>query len=361
VPNYDIAPDVGAAVRDFRLPRTLGFGLVNAPVMFSVDFKDGEWGRGVLTAYGPISILPGARALQYAELAFEGLKAYRVGQPQPNLFRPIRNCLRLQRSAERLSMPTVPEVLFLLALEAVTSACSGHIPGHSGHSLYLRPFLYGTESGYLVKNSKEFRFMVIAHPVEAYSSGPMRVVIERTDIRAAVGGLGAIKAAANYAGSLRATSAAIARGYTVALWLDAREHKYIQELSGMNIFVVIEGELHTPELDGAILPGITRDSIICLARYLGFVVRERAISVEELLVGVLSGECSEIFACGTGAIITPIAVLADADGREYVPRTCDSVAKQLRESLLAIQERRATDHFGWTRLVDLDATRWDSQ
>ena len=359
---YDIAPNVDAALRDFRLPRTLGFGLVNAPVMFSVDFKGCQWGRGTLAAYGPISIWPGARALQYAELVFEGLKAYRVRQRQPNLFRPIENCLRFQRSAERLSMPTVPQELFLLALEAVTCACSDHIPGNSGQSLYLRPFLYGIESGYLVRNSQEFRFMVIAHPVEAYTSGPTRVVIERTDIRAAVGGLGGIKAAANYAGSLRATSAAIARGYTVALWLDAREHKFIQELSGMNVFVVIDGELHTPELDGAILPGITRDSIIRLARHLGFVVRERAIPVDELLAKVLNGECSEIFACGTAAIISPIAVLADADGREYVPRTVDSVANHLRESLLSIQERRTADHFGWTKVVDsAAAARLQSQ
>ena len=198
-------------------------------------------------------------------------------------------------------------------------------------------------------------------PVEIYSSGAMRVAIERDDVRAAVGGVGAAKAAANYAASLRASSAAVARGMTVALWLDARDQRWIQELSGMNLFAVIDGELHTPSLDGAILPGITRDSLITLARHLKFTVEERRMAIDELLMQIASGQCSELFACGTAAIVSPIEVLAEhrpttggsADGapREYVPKRLDAVAAQLREALLAIQERRAPDNFGWTREV----------
>lgn len=347
--DYDIDPGVSEAIERFKLPETLGFGPVNAPVMFEAEWRDGRWQRGRLKPYGPIELLPGARALHYAELVFEGMKAYRVGRARPNFFRPDENCRRLQRSAARMSMPAVPEALFFQGIGSVTQACSSIMPTQSGRSLYLRPFLFGTESGYMLRNSHTFRFMVIANPVEAYASGPMQVVIERAEVRAAVGGLGEAKASANYAASLRASNAAVERGRTVALWLDGSEHRYLQELSGMNIFVVLGGELHTPELDGAILPGITRDSLLVLAKSLGYKMHERRISLDEVLEGIASGRCSEMFACGTAAIVSPIAVLAEGDGREYKLPQTDVVAKQLREALLAIQERRAPDPFGWTR------------
>jgi len=343
--------NVREALEKFVLPETLGFGTVNAPVMFSAEWRDQQWGPGSLLPYGPIEILPGARALHYAELVFEGLKAYRIGQTQPNLFRPEENCRRMERSAVRLSMPPVPEKLFFEGLESVTRACTPFIPSRSGQALYLRPFLFGTESGYLLRNSHTFRFMVIANPVEAYASGSPSVAIERQDVRAAVGGVGAAKTAANYAASLRGSTAAVAGGHAVALWLDAASHRYIQELSGMNFWAVIDGELHTPELDTAILPGVTRDSLIRLARHLGFVVHERLMDMDELLAQISSGRCSEIFACGTAAIVMPIAALADADKRVYRPKQVNEVAGRLRESLLAIQERRAPDPFGWVRVL----------
>ena len=349
--GYDVAPGVAAALQNFKLPEKLGFGAVPAPVMFAAEWANGSWGRGTLKPFGPIELLPGARALQYAELVFEGLKAYCVGRSWPNLFRARDNCLRFTRSAERLSIPPVPEALFFEAIDAVAGACHAFIPRTSGRSLYLRPFVFGAEDGYLLRNSTRFRFVLIANPVEVYSAGQMRVAIERTDVRAAVGGLGTAKAAANYAASLRASNAAVARGYTVALWLDAREQRWIQELSGMNFFAVIRGELHTPELDGTILPGITRDSLLKLGRHLGYSVVERPLALEELLAQVSNGECSELFACGTAAIVTAIGVLADRDGREYVPQQIDAVAAKLREALLAIQERRASDPFNWTRDV----------
>ena len=349
--NYSTAPGVTEALASYSLPEKLGFGLVLAPVMYSVEYADGRWGRGSLLPYGPIEIAPGARALHYGELVFEGMKAYRAGTPWPNLFRPLENCRRLARSAERLAMAVVPEELFFEGIDAVAGAMADFVPTGGGRSLYLRPFLYGSEPGYLLRNSNTFRFMVIANPVESYASGPMKVAIERRDVRAAVGGIGVAKAAANYAASLRASSTSIARGYTVALWLDAAEHRYIQELSGMNVFAVVGGELHTPQLDGAILPGITRDSLITLARHLGLTVVERPMLIDELLVQIASGACSEVFACGTAAIVAPIGVLGDADGKEHVPANVDVVARRLREALLAIQERRAPDPFGWTRDV----------
>ncbi len=181
------------------------------------------------------------------------------------------------------------------------------------------------------------------HPARCRSSSSVPKCARPSD------GIGEAKASANYAASLRASNAAVERGRTVALWLDGNEHRYLQELSGMNIFAVLDGELHTPELDGAILPGITRDSLLVLARSLGYKMHERRISLDEVLEGIDSGRCAEMFACGTAAIVAPIAVLVEGDGREYKLRQTDVVAKHLREALLAIQERRAPDPFGWTR------------
>ena len=349
--NYTISPDVASALKSFSLPEKLGFGLVLAPVMYSVEYADGQWGKGALTPYGPIEIAPGARALHYGEFVFEGMKAYRAGVAWPNLFRAQDNFERLARSAERLAMPPVPENLFFEGIDAVAGAMADFIPTGDGTSLYLRPFLYGSEPGYLLRNSNTFRFMVIANPVEAYASGPLKVAIERKDVRAAVGGVGVAKASANYAASLRASNSTLARGYTIALWLDGAEHRYIQELSGMNVFAVINGELHTPQLDGAILPGITRDSLVTLARHRGYTVVERPMLIDELLQQIQSGTCTEVFACGTAAIVAPIGVLGDADGRDHIPAAVDVVAQELRQALLAIQERRAPDPFNWTRDV----------
>lgn len=349
--GYSIRPDVWKALAEFTLPDTLGFGLVAAPVMYSVKFAQGEWNRGELLPYGTIEIFPGARALHYAEQAFEGMKAYRIGYAGANLFRPERNYLRFRKSAERIGMTAVPESLFLEGVEAVVGACTNFIPGQSGQSLYVRPFLFGTEPGYAVRASNSARFMVIANPSDAYSAGPMKVVIEREQVRAAAGGVGTAKTGANYAASLLASTRAVKLGYTVALWLDPRNRENIEELSGMNLFAVIDGALHTPALNDSILQGVTRDSLIVLARESGCPVIERSMPIGELLGQLSSGQCSEVFACGTAAIVCPISVLADADGREYRPTHVDVAARLWRERLLGIQERRMPDLHGWIRDV----------
>ena len=351
VDDYKIHDTVWKALEDYRLPATLGFGLVPAPVMYSATFEEGQWSRGELLPYGPIEILPGARALHFAEQCFEGMKAYRVGHPRANLFRARDNYARFRRSAERIAMVPVPEALFMQGLEAVTAACTPFVPQHSGQSLYLRPFLFGTEPGYSVRASGTARFMVIANPSEAYAAGAMKVLVEREQVRAARGGVGFAKTGANYAASLLASTRAVARGFTVALWLDPVDHRYVEELSGMNLFAVVGEELVTPMLNDSILPGITRDSLIRLARDGGLRVAERTVAIDELLAQVASHECSELFACGTAAIVCPISAVADADGREYRPGHVDVQARSLRERLLAIQERRAPDPYGWTSEV----------
>ena len=343
-----IRDGVWNSLADFRLPESLGFGLVPAPVMYSATFADGRWNRGELLPYGPIEMLPGARALHFAEQAFEGMKAYRVGRPTANLFRAHDNCARFRRSAERIAMTAVPGALFLEGIQAVVGACTPFVPDASGKSLYIRPFLFGTEPGYAVRASRTARFMVIANPSEAYAAGPMKVLIEREQVRAAAGGLGTVKAGANYAASLLASTRAVDRGYTVALWLDPITRLNIEELSGMNLFAVIGGELHTPVLNDSILPGVTRDSLIVLAREAGWRVVERKMPIAELLGQLTSHACTEVFACGTAAIVAPISAIGDADGREYRPAVVDDRARILRERLLAIQERRAPDPHGWT-------------
>ena len=203
------------------------------------------------------------------------MKAYRVARPAANLFRARDNCQRFQRSAQRIAMTPVPQELFLEGIHAVVGACTQFVPDKSGQSLYVRPFLFGTEPGYAVRASRTARFMVIANPSEAYSAGAMKVLIEREQVRAAAGGLGTVKAGANYAASLLASTRAVEQGYTVALWLDPTTRQNIEELSGMNLFAVIGDELHTPVLNDSILPGVTRDSLIVLARDNGWRVVEK--------------------------------------------------------------------------------------
>ncbi len=350
--NFIVHEGVWRALQEFRLPEKLGFGLIPAPVMYSATYQNGQWSAGELLPYGPIEILPGARALHFAEQAFEGMKAYRVGRSAANLFRAADNYARFKRSAERIAMAPVPEALFNEGIRAVVAACTPFVPDKSGQSLYLRPFLFGTEPGYAVRASNTARFMVIANPSEAYAAGPMKVQIEREQVRAAKGGVGSAKTGANYAASLLATTRAIEHGYTVALWLDPVTRQNIEELSGMNLFAVIGEELHTPALNDSILPGVTRDSLIKLARDLGWRVVERAMPIGALLEQITSRECREVFACGTAAIVCPISAIGDADGRQYQPAAIDERARVLRERLLAIQERRAPDPFGWISEVN---------
>ncbi|MDA5194718.1 branched-chain amino acid aminotransferase [Govanella unica] len=345
--SYKIHPAVAEAVRGFSCPASLGFGAVTAPVMYSVEYRNGAWGQGELLPYGDIAVPPGCKGLHFAEQIFEGMKAYRFEGKAPTLFRPRDNWARFVRSAERMCMVTVPEHLFMDGIEAVTGACAPHIPTASGQALYLRPFAFGLDPSYTIKASDNLRFMVIGSPVEAYATAPMRVMIERHDVRAARGGVGVAKTGGNYAASLRSSTLAIAGGYHVSLWLDPETRGNIEELSGMNVFAVIDGVLHTPELNDSILPGITRDSLIRLARHRGYKLVERVMNMEALLGDIRDGRCSEVFACGTAAIVNPIALFGEADGRTVPLPSATPVASELRQALLDIQEGRGSDPFGW--------------
>ncbi|MCC7411101.1 MAG: branched-chain amino acid aminotransferase [Gammaproteobacteria bacterium] len=350
--RIEIDPAVVTAAGDFVVPEPLGFGRCLAPVVFLADYQDGQWGRGRLLPYGPLGLDPAAKVLHYAQVVFEGLKAYHVGGSRPMLFRPEMNWRRMNRSAARMMMPALPRDLFMDGLLAVTACSEPYIPRASGRSLYLRPALFATQPTLDPAPSTTFTFMVVASPSEALASGPLRVVVERTGARAVAGGTGDVKVSGNYGAALHATAVAAQSGFDQPLWLDAISHRYIEELSVMNFFAVVDGALHTPELNGTILPGVTRDSILALARLEGLRVHERLMDVDELLQMIRSGRCTEAFACGTAIIVGSIGLIGEHDGRLCpLPEPEGPHAGRLRERLLGIQEGREPDPFAWTHTV----------
>ncbi|NIB43613.1 branched-chain amino acid aminotransferase [Pseudomaricurvus alkylphenolicus] len=344
--------DLQTLVDNFQLPDTIGFGRLMAPVMFRAEYCDGIWSAGQLVPYGPISLDPAAKVLHYAQEVFEGMKAYWVDSETPQLFRPVENCKRFNNSAEFMCMPQVPEELFMSGVTQLTDICRNLIPRNSGASMYLRPFMFGTQADLTITASSSYEFYVIASPAEIYHAGEMRVIVERHRSRTAAGGMGVAKTGGNYAASMQSSKECMQQGYNQVLWLNSAVAGQIDELSGMNLFVVMDDELHTPELNGSILPGITRSAILELAKDLGYKVRERNIQIDSLLALIESGTCTEAFACGTAAVISPISIIAD-QGKEYpLPKVPGPVGQALYESLLAIQEGRVEDKYGWIQAVE---------
>jgi branched-chain amino acid aminotransferase len=342
-PRSDVSRLLGA----YRLPDSLSFGVELAPIMYRADYADREWGNAAVVPFTEIPVNPASTALQFAQQAFEGMKAYQVAQAAPTLFRPNLNFQRFNRSARRLCMPAVPASLFAEALSSLTILLQPFIPGGAGQSLYLRPTIFGLDPHFAVKSSERFVFLVLASPSDAYYADPVRVMIERDDCRAAVGGTGAEKVGGNYAASLQATQKCIEKGFGQSLWLDPKTRSNVEELSAMNFMAVVDGELHTPALSGSILGGVTRASLLELARHLGITANETTMPVDELLRNIECGRCSEAFACGTGAIICPISAIGDARGEAIELPEVNRMAATLRAALLDIQEGRADDPFGW--------------
>jgi branched-chain amino acid aminotransferase len=341
-------PNVTALLKKYALPSPLGFGQELAPIMYRADYVDGTWQAGQLIPFGEVGINPAATCVQFGQQCFEGMKAYMVAQTKPTLFRPEANYARFKRSATRLSMPPPPPEIFADALCQVTTAFADFIPGETGQSLYLRPTLLGLDPTFAVTSSKRFCFLLLASPSDAYYSDPIKVMIERTHSRAARGGTGAEKVGGNYAGSLLASERSVEAGFDQPLWLDAATQTNIEELSGMNFMTVINGELHTPALSGTILPGVTRASLIQIACEMGIKVVERTMPIADLLADIKSGACTELFACGTAAIVCPISEIGEVGGEKMSLRDTGKVAEKLRNTLLGIQEGRITDAFDWT-------------
>ncbi|HEX4905721.1 MAG TPA: branched-chain amino acid aminotransferase [Acidimicrobiales bacterium] len=312
----------------------------------------GAWSDLELEPLADLALSPAAMVLHYGQAIFEGLKAYRQPDGSVALFRVTDNAARFNRSAARMAMPALPVDTFVEACRTIVRADVDWVPTRSGQSLYLRPFMFATEANLGVRAAQELLFAVIASPVDTFFPGGVRPISVRTAdtaVRAAPGGLGAAKCAANYSASLQTKVTATADGFDEVLWLDAIEHRYVEELSGMNAFVVRDGELVTPPLSDTILEGITRASIIELARSFDIPVHEEPIAADDWVADASAGRVTEAFACGTAAVIAPIGTLTTATGSATMgDGTPGPITLRLREALVAIQEGRADDAFGWT-------------
>lgn len=349
-----IDTDIIEGLSHFELPAKLGFGEITGPIMASVEFKNNTWGDLSIIPFGPISIYPTAKVFHYAQEIFEGMKAYNFDDQGPTVFRVEENYKRFLKSSDRLAMPLIPKEIFQQAIELVVSYSYPIMPKRSGESLYLRPLLIATDNIMSVSPSLEYRFFVLTSPSGDYfSSAKIGVAIERSQARAFPGGIGFAKTGGNYAASLLAYKKAKEKGLSQTLWLDALNHKYIEELSGMNFFAIINGELHTPELNDTILEGVTRDSLLKLAAHKGIKIVERKMNIDELLLQIKNYECTEAFACGTAAVVTPLSFLEDIDGTRYEFKNVESpIGMGLKKDLLDIQEGRVKDTFNWTKKIE---------
>jgi branched-chain amino acid aminotransferase len=336
-----------------------GFGKHFTDHMVSIDWTlEQGWHDPQVKPYGPLSLDPAASVLHYAQEIFEGLKAYRHADGSIWTFRPEINAARMQRSARRLALPELPEDLFIASLKALVSTDAQWVPPAGGEaSLYIRPFTIANESFLGVRAAQKAAYYVIASPAGAYFAkgvAPVSIWLSTEYARAAKGGTGAAKCGGNYAASLLPQQEASSHGCSQVLFLDPQEGKYLEELGGMNIFLVRkDGVLLTPKLSGSILEGVTRSSLIQLARDRGLEVEERRISIDEWREGAAAGEITEAFACGTAAVLTPINALKSKDftiGDENAP--AGTLSMSLRKELTDIQTGRAPDRHGWlTRLA----------
>lgn len=334
-----------------------GFGKHHTDHLVSIDYTDGVgWHDSAVIPYGPIQLDPSAIVLHYAQEIFEGLKAYRWADGSIVSFRPDANAARLQASARRLAIPELPTELFIESLRQLIAIDGAWVPPAGGEeALYLRPFVFATEPGLGVRPSRQYRYLVMASPAGAYFSGgvkPVSVWLSTEYVRACPGGTGAAKFGGNYAASLVAQAQAAEQGCDQVVWLDAVERRFVEEMGGMNLFFVFgtggAARLVTPELSGSLLPGITRDSLLQLATDAGFAVEERRIDVDEWRKKAAAGEISEVFACGTAAVITPVGVVKHADGEFTVgDGTPGEVTMALRDTLTGIQRGTFADTHGW--------------
>lgn len=334
-----------------------GFGRVFTDHMVSARWsREDGWHDAGLVPYAPLVLDPASAVLHYSQSVFEGLKAYRQADGGVALFRPDRNAARLADSCRRLALPEVPADDLVAACELLVRTDAAWVPEGEGTSLYLRPLVMADEVGLMVRPSTSVRLLVLASPAGRYFSGPLRPIslwLTEQYVRAAPGGTGAAKAGGNYAASLVAQQEAMDHDCDQVVFVDAVEHRYVDELAGSNIFFVLDdGTLVTPALTGAILPGVTRDAVLTLARDAGRRVQERPVDIAEWREGAGSGRVAEVFACGTAAVLTPVATLRWAGGEVTVgDGTPGRTTLALRQILLDLQYGRSADPYGWRHPV----------
>ncbi|MGH2536384.1 MAG: branched-chain amino acid aminotransferase [Candidatus Promineifilaceae bacterium] len=335
----------------------LGFGRIMTNRMFSQRYSPEQgWHDAAIGPYQPLSLEPASAVFHYAQEIFEGTKAYRRPDGAINLFRTWENMKRFNESAERMAMPQVDEEEHLDAITQLIALEHEWVPDRPGTALYIRPVMMGVEPALGVHASSDYLHLVILSPVGNYfreGFNPIPVHISHKYRRSAPGGTGAVKSGGNYAASLLAGEEARAMGYSQVLWLDAREGRYVEEVGAMNICFVYEGShIVTPPLTGSILPGVTRDSVLTLSRALGYTAAEEMVEVDQMLADIQSGRITEVFGCGTAAVIAPVGKFGYRD-REYFINEyeCGPVVHRLYKALTDIQYGRARDRFGWTYTI----------
>ena len=347
-----------AAARD-ALVAEGGFGKYYTDHMVMCEWSEADgWGEPHLMPYGPISLDPATAVFHYGQEIFEGMKAYRQPDGSIALFRPTANAKRFANSAKRLALPEMPVELFMETVEALVQQDAGWVPSKVGESLYIRPFMIATEVGLGVRPTNKATYLLIATPAGAYfdPSKAVSVWISTEYVRAAQGGTGEAKCGGNYAASLVAQKAAAKEGCDQVVWIDAKERKWIEEMGGMNLYFVkgkgVDATVITPKLTGTLLPGITRDSILSVAADLGYKVDEVMLSIDDWRDGVTSGEITEIFACGTAAVVSPVGQAKSAMGTwvtgDGQPGT---ITMQIRNHLLGIQHGTIADKHNWMSAV----------
>jgi branched-chain amino acid aminotransferase len=343
-----------------RILANPGFGRVFSEHMASATWKRGSgWRDAEVRPYGPIAIDPGTSVLHYAQAVFEGLKAYRQQDGRVAVFRPEANAARFRRSARRLALPELPDDAFVEAIDLLVRLDADWVPAQPEHSLYLRPFMFASEVNLTVHPSDEVTFVLIASPSASYfPSGvkPVTVWLSEDFSRAAPGGTGAAKTGGNYAGSLLAQAQAAEQGCDQVVWLDAIEHRWVEEMGGMNLFFVFgsgpKARLMTPELTGTLLAGVTRDALLTLGKDLGYEVEEGRISVDQWQAGCADGSITEVFACGTAAVITPVGSVKSARGSWPIGDSQPgAITMRLRQELVDIQRGAAPDVHRWMHEV----------
>ena len=329
----------------------LPFGTVFSDHMLTCNFKHGKWGDPEVLPYGPISISPGAKVLHYGQSVFEGMKAFKNSDNEVLLFRKQENYKRINRSAVRLSIPEIPEDIFMNGLDELLSLDNEWCKADEGYSLYIRPFIFASSEGVKASASEEYTFMIITSPSTKYYAGEMNLVVEDHYTRASKGGVGFVKAAGNYAASFYPTKKANANGFQQVIWTDSVEHKYIEESGTMNIWFRIGDKLITPELSDSILGGITRDSVLQLAKYNGIEVEERRILVDEIVEAYKSSNLKEAFGTGTAVTVNPIDSITLGDDKMRITTVVDSFALKLKQQLQGIQKGKTEDIFSWNSKV----------
>ena len=331
----------------------LPFGRNFSDHMFTADYEDGEWKNLQIVPYGDIAINPAASALQYGQAIFEGIKAYKQKDGRISIFRPSKNYERFNISAERMVMPTVPEEIFMQGMSQLINLDKDWVPADEGQSLYLRPFMYATEPILGVHASETYKFIIITGPAGSYYSKPLKVKIETHFARAVEGGVGYAKTAGNYASSLYPTRQAQKEGFDQLIWTDARDHMYIEESGTANVMFVINNVLITPSSRDTILDGVTRRSILELARSWGMPVEERRVTVTEVMEAIQNGTLQEAFAAGTAATIAHIAQIG-YEGEIYtLPEPAErEFSNKVLKALNDIRYGVSPDEFGWNYIVE---------